>query len=240
MGQRTQVLQIIKTDLPNLDTQLSFGQFVHHQWGFGKVMPLLLLGQLTRLYSTRIYGSDNKDPEGYKSETKKMFKSFCDFMRINTENTDYSPCSCSATYNKKAINACLKATYNELPKVINQFGDNNDGYMVIVLTIRPDNKYKSQLDIEVESAFITNSEKNPSYLTANQYMQSYIGSEDKFGIGMTITALDCIANYFEDDWQNTPNQWANYANLLTPEQLATLKPFETIASKVITPKEAQV
>ena len=239
MGQRTQVLQIIKTDLPNLDTQLSFGQFVHHQWGFGKVMPLLLLGQLTRLYSTRIYGSDNKDPEGYKSETKKMFKSFCDFMRINTENTDYSPCSCSATYNKKAINACLKATYNELPKVINQFGDNNDGYMVIVLTIRPDNKYKSQLDIEVESAFITNSEKNPSYLTANQYMQSYIGSEDKFGIGMTITALDCIANYFEDDWQNTPNQWANYANLLTPEQLATLKPFETIASKVITPKEAQ-
>lgn len=238
MGQRTQVLQIIKTDLPNLDTQLSFGQFVHHQWGFGKVMPLLLLGQLTRLYSTRIYGSDNKDPEGYKSETKKMFKSFCDFMRINTENTDYSPCSCSATYNKKAINACLKATYNELPKVINQFGDNNDGYMVIVLTIRPDNKYKSQLDIEVESAFITNSEKNPSYLTANQYMQSYIGSEDKFGIGMTITALDCIANYFEDDWQNTPNQWANYANLLTPEQLATLKPFETIASKVITPKQA--
>ena len=240
MGQRTQVLQIIKTDLPNLDTQLSFGQFVHHQWGFGKVMPLLLLGQLTRLYSTRIYGSDNKDPEGYKSETKKMFKSFCDFMRINTENTDYSPCSRSSAYNKKAINACLKATYNELPKVINQFGDNNDGYMVIVLTIRPDNKYKSQLDIEVESAFITNSEKNPSYLTANQYMQSYIGSEDKFGIGMTITALDCIANYFEDDWQNTPNQWANYANLLTPEQLATLKPFETIASKVITPKEAQV
>ena len=240
MGQRTQVLQIIKTDLPNLDTQLSFGQFVHHQWGFGKVMPLLLLGQLTRLYSTRIYGSDNKDPEGYKSETKKMFKSFCDFMRINTENTDYSPCSCSATYNKKAINACLKATYNELPKVINQFGDNNDGYMVIVLTIRPDNKYKSQLDIEVESAFITSSDENPSYLTANQYMQSYIGSEDKFGIGMTITALDCIANYFEDDWQNTPNQWANYANLLTPEQLATLKPFETIASKVITPKEAQV
>ena len=238
MGQRTQVLQIIKTDLPNLDTQLSFGQFVHHQWGFGKVMPLLLLGQLTRLYSTRIYGSDNKDPEGYKSETKKMFKSFCDFMRINTENTDYSPCSRSSAYNKKAINACLKATYNELPKVINQFGDNNDGYMVIVLTIRPDNKYKSQLDIEVESAFITNSEKNPSYLTANQYMQSYIGSEDKFGIGMTITALDCIANYFEDDWQNTPNQWANYANLLTPEQLATLKPFETIASKVITPKEA--
>ena len=240
MGQRVQVLQIIKTDLPNLDTQLSFGQFVHHQWGFGKVMPLLLLGQLTRLYSTRIYGSDNKDPEGYKSETKKMFKSFCDFMRINTENTDYSPCSRSSAYNKKAINACLKATYNELPKVINQFGDNNDGYMVIVLTIRPDNKYKSQLDIEVESAFITNSEKNPSYLTANQYMQSYIGSEDKFGIGMTITALDCIANYFEDDWQNTPNQWANYANLLTPEQLATLKPFETIASKVITPKEAQV
>lgn len=238
MGQRTQVLQIIKTDLPNLDTQLSFGQFVHHQWGFGKVMPLLLLGQLTRLYSTRIYGSDNKDPEGYKSETKKMFKSFCDFMRINTENTDYSPCSQSAAYNKKAINACLKATYNELPKVINQFGDNNDGYMVIVLTIRPDNKYKSQLDIEVESAFITNSDKNPSYLTANQYMQSYIGSEDKFGIGMTITALDCIANYFEDDWQNTPNQWANYANLLSPEQLATLKPFETIASKVITPKQA--
>lgn len=239
MGQRVQVLQIIKTDLPNLDTQLSFGQFVHHQWGFGKVMPLLLLGQLTRLYSTRIYGSDNKDPEGYKSETKKMFKSFCDFMRINTENTDYSPCSRSSAYNKKAINACLKATYNELPKVINQFGDNNDGYMVIVLTIRPDNKYKSQLDIEVESAFITNSEKNPSYLTANQYMQSYIGGEDKFGIGMTITALDCIANYFEDDWQNTPNQWANYTNLLTPEQLATLKPFETIASKVITPKEAQ-
>lgn len=238
MGQRTQVLQIIKTDLPNLDTQLSFGQFVHHQWGFGKVMPLLLLGQLTRLYSTRIYGSDNKDPEGYKSETKKMFKSFCDFMRINTENTDYSPCSRSSAYNKKAINACLKATYNELPKVINQFGDNNDGYMVIVLTIRPDNKYKSQLDIEVESAFITNSEKNPSYLTANQYMQSYIGGEDKFGIGMTITALDCIANYFEDDWQNTPNQWANYTNLLTPEQLATLKPFETIASKVITPKQA--
>ena len=238
MGQRTQVLQIIKTDLPNLDTQLSFGQFVHHQWGFGKVMPLLLLGQLTRLYSTRIYGSDNKDPEGYKSETKKMFKSFCDFMRINTENTDYSPCSRSSAYNKKVINACLKATYNELPKVINQFGDNNDGYMVIVLTIRPDNKYKSQLDIEVESAFITSSDENPSYLTANQYMQSYIGSEDKFGIGMTITALDCIANYFEDDWQNTPNQWANYANLLTPEQLATLKPFETIASKVITPKQA--
>lgn len=238
MGQRTQVLQIIKTDLPNLDTQLSFGQFVHHQWGFGKVMPLLLLGQLTRLYSTRIYGSDNKDPEGYKSETKKMFKSFCDFMRINTENTDYSPCSRSSAYNKKAINACLKATYNELPKVINQFGDNNDGYMVIVLTIRPDNKYKSQLDIEVESAFITNSEKNPSYLTANQYMQSYIGGEDKFGIGMTITALDCIANYFKDDWQKTPNQWANYANLLSPEQLATLKPFETIASKVITPKQA--
>lgn len=239
MGQRTQVLQIIKTDLPNLDTQLSFGQFVHHQWGFGKVMPLLLLGQLTRLYSTRIYGSDNKDPEGYKSETKKMFKSFCDFMRIDTENTDYSPCSRSSAYNKKAINACLKATYNELPKVINQFGDNNDGYMVIVLTIRPDNKFKSYLDIEVESAFITNSEKNPSYLTANQYMQSYIGSEDRFSIGKTITALDCIASYFDDDWQKTPNQWANYANLLTPEQLATLKPFETIASKVITPKEAQ-
>lgn len=236
MGQRVQVLQIIKTDLPNLDTQLSFGQFVHHQWGFGKVMPLLLLGQLTRLYSTRIRASDNKDPEGYKSETKKMFKSFCDFMRIDTENTDYIPCFDSVTSEQEVIDACLKATYNDFPEVINQFGDNNDGYMVIVLTIRPDNKYKSQLDIEVESAFITNSDKNPSYLTANQYMQSYIDSEDRFGIGETITALDCIANYFEDDWQKTPNQWANYANLLSPEQLATLKPFETIASKVITPK----
>lgn len=242
MGQRTQVLQVIKTDLPVLgDNQLVLGQFVHNQWGFGKVMPLLLISQLTKLYSMQLRlnhkgeGNDNEI-----NEIQALFDSVCQSLKINTGMTsDYSPIYGSDAEDlaeeQRDIATIMEATYDELPSVINGYGDNNEGYMVMVFTIRPhSSQYNWNLSVAVETAFINNSwGKKPKYLTAKQYMKSFIHGKDSYGIGKTNTALNAIMMYFDDDFENSPNQWANLDKHLDSETLATLQPFKTYAPAMV-------
>lgn len=237
MGQRTQVLQVIKTDLPQLgDNQLVSVQFLHNQWGFGKVMPLLLISQLSKSYSLDpvVYG----DKSEAVSEIQKSFQSICANLNISTDRTsDYSDVfwhesADDIAREKKAIDHILNATYAELPDVINQYGDNNDGYMVMVFTLAltPDKQYDRNLSLNVEVAFITRGVKGKAkYLTANQYMKQWADKEDRYAMKPTMKALDSLASLFDDDWQNTPNQWANLPKHLDADTLASLKPFQTYA-----------
>lgn len=246
MGQRTQVLQIIRTDLPQLgDNQFVSGQFLHNQWGDGKVMPLLLISQITKIYSMKLRldfsSTDDEFDINQINQIKALHDSVCQSLKVNTRlPSDYShiygETAKELAEERADIAKIMEATYYDLPEVINQYGDNNNGYMVMVFTLQPHEYCKYNLGISVETAFISKSLNNgrkPKYLTAKQYMKSFIRGKDNYGIGKTNTALNAIMSYFDDDFENSENQWANLDKHLDSETLATLKPFKTYAPALV-------
>lgn len=246
MGERTQVLQIIRTDLPFLaNNQFVSGQFLHNQWGLGKVMPLLLIGQLTKIHSMRLRldfsPTDSTGDKGDIDEIKALYDSVCQALKVGTGMTSnyshiYGETIKELAEEQADIAKIMETTYYDLPEVINQYGDNNNGYMVMVFTLQPHEYCKYNLGISVETAFISKSLNNgrkPKYLTAKQYMKSFIRGKDNYGIGKTNTALNAIMSYFDDDFENSENQWANLDKHLDSETLATLQPFKTYAPALV-------
>lgn len=89
MGQRTQVISVIRTDLPNFKKTIDV-QILHNQWGFGKVMPLLLASKITQLYSVQIPSFFDLNSEQVDSE---RMQDLIDTIRFDTHNTNYSDIS---------------------------------------------------------------------------------------------------------------------------------------------------
>lgn len=147
MGHRTQIVNIIRTDLECLQGEQHLAvQALHNRWGYGKVMPLALMSKLNQLYSADMsHPSIYKDGDEFKKAVLNHIPTLNHLSFFDCRCTDYSELFQDERMDdmdefiKECITPLLSAKRSDLTEIAGRFldwFDNNDGVLFVVQTYK--------------------------------------------------------------------------------------------------------